>query len=128
PGAMRLPNAVRSSKRRSERLLGRALLVQAVLLEPPVEGLRRDLEQLDGAPPAALRGPERPEDVRLLGFLDHPPEGRRGSVLGRAGGHGGRGRPQVLGQVRRADRVAVHQAYGPLYDLLELADVEGPMV
>src|SRR5712691_13121110 len=47
--AIRKPNAVRGPNGPSERLLGRALLVEAVFLEAPVEGLGRELQQLDRA-------------------------------------------------------------------------------
>src|SRR4029079_6860224 len=103
----------------NERLLG--LLVEAGLLETPVERLRRELQELHGAPLVALGVLERAHDLPPLQLLDR--------LLQRTGrsvwpGHGGRRRRtglQVLRQVDGAHDAAVHQADRALDDLLQLA-------
>jgi hypothetical protein len=112
------------------RVLG-PFFVEAEFLEPLVERLRRDLQQLDGSPPVALGVLEGAEDVAMGRLFHDLPE--RG---GRAMPFWGRSlepslprlSKEVVGQIARGNDRMIDQAGCPLDHLLQLPDVERPAV
>src|SRR5207247_8582995 len=84
-------------------------LVEPEVLEPPVERLRRELQELHGAPLVSLGVLERAQDETSLELLDRLLQRTRRTALPDRSGRAGPG-PQVSGQALHASHAACRSA------------------